>query len=193
MEKNIYLVADDCGCYGKDINTNLWTLIQRISKKYRSIKIDICYINPKWINKDFENYLLMFKTNKINSVNIPIQSGSKRILEKMNRKMNISKFYSNLTKIRRKSPETIFWTHYLVGFPGETWKDFLQSQYSIRYYDHAYVFSYTDRPGTKGATLKNKISKKTKFLRERLLGGIVTLMIIWNLMKNIVNRKRLKS
>jgi tRNA-2-methylthio-N6-dimethylallyladenosine synthase len=104
---------------------------------------------------------------------IPIQSGSDKILKAMKRRYNKEEINDLLSKIREKMPDLKINTHFLVGFPGETYKDFMDTMHLTDYfYFHKIdVFCYQDRPGVESVNLPNKINKKLRFKRAHELAS----------------------
>ncbi|NTV91683.1 MAG: tRNA (N6-isopentenyl adenosine(37)-C2)-methylthiotransferase MiaB, partial [Clostridiales bacterium] len=95
-------------------------------------------------------------------LHLPIQSGSDRILDKMNRKYTRSHYISLITEIRRAIPGISLTTDIIVGFPGETEEDFehtLDLMEQIRF-DSAYTFQYSRRTGTPAATLEDQVPEE---------------------------------
>ena len=164
-EKNIFFVSDDCGSYGKDIGENLFKLVKVTNNYYPKKLIDLNYLNPRWVDSEQLNYLKMIKKYNINSINLTIQSGSKKILCLMNRKYNHLRSIEFVQKARIISPKTLIWTHYMVGFPGETWKDFFQTLSQIRLFDYGYVIKYSDREGTQSINFVKKVPESIKKIR----------------------------
>lgn len=180
--KNLCLIADDCGSYGIDINTNLLDLIYAINKKYPDTGIDLCYVNPFWIQKFESEFVTLFRKAKINSINIPMQSGSDKITKLMNRKYDVIKVLRIIEKIRHVSPQTLFWTHIIVGFPGEDHDDVRDTASMMEYFDFSYKFIYSDREGALSTKLANKISERVKRRRAlylRIVGFKLTIKKIF--------------
>ena len=176
--KIIHLVADDCGCYGLDIKSNLYSLISEIQHQFPGASIDICYLSPKWILNNEEQYLDIFRKCNINNANITIQSGSEEILKLMNRGIDIKKLFSFIAKVREISPHTAIWSHFLVGFPGEGVTDFIKSVAALRYFDFAYAYSYSDREGTPSSNFPDKNSEFQKLVKYYIMGAAIVFKIL---------------
>lgn len=157
--KNIALVADDCGSYGLDINSNLIDLIYKINKKFPNLSFDINYINPFWLEKYSKEYIKLFRDIKINGVTIPIQSGSNKIIKSMNRKYEISKVIKIVDEIKKVSPKTLLSSQFIVGYPGEITSDFIRTLFVAKHFDYPVPFMYSDMVGTKSESLTDKKSK----------------------------------
>lgn len=168
-DKNLCLVADDCGSYGFDADESIFTLIRAISDEYPGLGVDLCYVNACWIQKYANGYMDMIKNSKINSINISLQSGSDRLIKRMNRNYSISEVMNVIKKLREASPQTMIWTHILIGFPGEDEDDFKNTLNILDAFDFAYPFIYSDRDGTAATTMKDKVPDRVKVARRRRL------------------------
>ncbi len=102
-------------------------------------------------------------------LHLPVQSGSDRILAAMNRKHTAKDYLTLLDRIRSARPDIAVSTDIIVGFPGETDKDFAATLELIRTVEfaQAYSFKYSPRPGTPAAKLEPQVPEKVK--SERLL------------------------
>ncbi len=104
-------------------------------------------------------------------INIAVQSGSNRILEKMNRKYSVEEFEELVSKIKKEIPDIRLTTDIIVGFPGETRGDFQKTLDLIKKmeFQMVYVGKYSPREGTASADLKNDVGIEEKKRRERIL------------------------
>jgi tRNA A37 methylthiotransferase MiaB len=164
--QSLYLVADDCGSYGQDTGQSLFYLLERIHQAYPELTIDLNYLNPVWLIKNEKDFLRVFKEMKIGSVNVSIQSGSNRIISKMNRHYDVKKIKAVVKELKRISPSSLIWTHLIVGFPGETWVDFLKSLSLVHTFRFVYAFPYSDRKGTESCGMDNKNGQVPVFLKK---------------------------
>ena len=130
--KNFYLLTEDAGCYGLDINTNIVNLLQRLfeSGKDYDFKIVLSNINAQWFIKFYDELLPIFVNNqsKINYVHIPVESGSNRILKLMNRPYSIEDVKEKLLSLKISAPSLSLVTDIIVGFPQENEADFLETK-----------------------------------------------------------------
>lgn len=128
--------------------------------------------------KDLSDELIavMAREPKIcNHIHLPVQSGSTDILSKMNRRYTKEQYLSLVDRIRAAIPDVSITTDIIVGFPGETEDDFLETLDVVRKvgYDQAYTFIYSKRTGTPAATMEHQIPEdviKDRF--NRLLGEV---------------------
>jgi len=107
--------------------------------------------------------------NICNSVHLPLQAGSNKILKRMNRTYTKEKFMLLSDKIRNILLNSSITTDIIVGFPGESDKDFNETLNVMKYvkFDSAFTFKYSSRPGTKASEFDFQISEKIK--QDRLI------------------------
>ena len=140
---SLNLVADDCGTYGVDRGEDLIRLLCAINQAYPGIPLELSYLHPRWLNLNEDSYLEAFRKLTIKSVNVSLQSGSDRILLSMKRGYSANETVRIFTKIKKASPTTLIWGHFMVGYPLECWKDFYLTLQATRYYDFFHVFGYS--------------------------------------------------
>ncbi len=113
--------------------------------------------------------------NVMPSLHMPLQSGSDRILKEMRRSYRSEKFLGIIDRVREAIPGAAITTDIIVGFPGETEEDFLETMRvaeSSRF-AAAYTFQYSIRPGTPAATMPNQVPKEVVQERfERLIARL---------------------
>ena len=105
-------------------------------------------------------------------MHLPLQSGSTEILKKMNRRYTKEHYLSLVDKLKARIPDVAITTDIIVGFPGETEEDFLETMDVVDkvHYDSAFTFIYSKRTGTPAATMENQVPEdvvKDRF--DRLL------------------------
>ncbi|MCQ1856324.1 MiaB/RimO family radical SAM methylthiotransferase, partial [Neorhizobium galegae] len=104
-------------------------------------------------------------------LHLPVQAGSDRILKAMNRRHTGAEYLRLIERIREARPDIAIAGDFIVGFPGETEKDFEDTLRLVEdvNYAQAYSFKYSTRPGTPGADLGDQVSEEVKAERlERL-------------------------
>jgi tRNA-2-methylthio-N6-dimethylallyladenosine synthase len=113
--------------------------------------------------------------NVMPSLHMPLQSGSDRILKEMRRSYRSEKFLGIIDRVREAIPDAAITTDIIVGFPGETEEDFLETMRvaETSRFAAAYTFQYSIRPGTPAATMPNQVSKVVVQERfERLIARL---------------------
>lgn len=109
--------------------------------------------------------------NIARNIHFPVQSGSTRVLKKMNRIYSREKYLQIISKFKREIPEITFSSDFIVGFPGESDRDFnltLSLMEKVRY-DSVFSFIYSPRKHTKAAVLKDDIEPEIKKMRLQKL------------------------
>ena len=169
--KEIVLTGIHTGHYGEDTNVTFSSLLDRIAKIPGLERIRISSIEITELGEDFLN-VLKNNSNIVDHIHIPLQAGSDHILEMMNRKYRRDYFKNKIEEIRRIRPNISITTDIIVGFPGETEEDFLDTiNFSKEIgFTKIHVFPYSRRKGTIADTLPNQIDEKIKKERvERLI------------------------
>lgn len=131
--------------------------------------------NPQDISDDLIDWMSDSKTFS-RTLNLPLQSGSDRILKKMNRRYNQQEYLELVHNIRKAVPNIIISTDIIVGFPGETDEDFTETLKVVKKCNFAKVFIgiYSARPGTTSARIyKDNIPYKTKHARWSILNDLL--------------------
>ncbi|MDX2028459.1 MAG: tRNA (N6-isopentenyl adenosine(37)-C2)-methylthiotransferase MiaB [Alphaproteobacteria bacterium] len=100
-------------------------------------------------------------------LHLPVQSGADAVLEAMNRKHTADDYRRTIDKLRATRPDMAFSSDFIVGFPGETDKDFADTMALVRdiTFAQAYSFKYSRRPGTPAAAMVNQIAEDVKDAR----------------------------
>ncbi len=105
--------------------------------------------------------------NLCNWIHLPFQAGSNRILKEMRRGHTIESYLKKIDKIRDSFRKIAITTDIIVGFPGETREDFLETKKVVEYcrFDGAYIFKYSPRPGTPAFMVRDDVSAIEKTAR----------------------------
>ena len=163
--KEIIVIAQDTTKYGVDIygEPKLAELLQKISEIPEIKWIRFLYSYPEGITDE------LIQTVKNNDkickyFDIPIQHISDSILKKMNRRTNKKEITNLLSKLRKEMPDVTLRTSLIVGFPGETQKDFEELSDFVKKakFDKLGAFMYSKEDGTPAAKLPNQIHGNTK-------------------------------
>ena len=125
----IQLSGQDCACYGFDTDTNLANLTQKILAQVPgNYKIRLGMGNPRHILGYKDALLECFQDERLYQfLHVPVQSGSERVLQLMNRKHSVKDFRSFALELQEKFPLFTLSTDLIVGFPGETDADFQET------------------------------------------------------------------
>ena len=171
--KEIMLLGQNVNSYGKTLQDPLSfaELLSRAAGIDGIERIRFMTSHPKDLSPDLIR--AMKQNPKVcRHLHLPLQSGSTRILEKMNRRYTRERYLELVSEIRSAMPDISLTTDIIVGFPGETEEDFLETMDMVRRvrYDSAFTFLYSKRTGTPAAAMKDQIDEKTMHDRfDRLL------------------------
>ena len=171
--KEVMLLGQNVNSYGKNLDTPMTfsELLKEIEKIEGLERIRFMTSHPK----DLSDELIetMRNSKKIcNHFHLPLQSGSSRILKIMNRRYDKEHYLELVRKIREAVPDIAITTDIIVGFPGETEEDFLETMDVVRQveYDSAFTFIYSKRTGTPAATMEDQVPEEVvKDRFDRLL------------------------
>ncbi len=160
------LLADDCASYGHDLGTDLVQLIETLFAEEPGFRLKLGYIFPQFLLKHFNGLKTIFGTGRIRYVNIPVQSGSQRILDLMNRRYPIDGVMEAVRELHDVAPQTTFCTHIMINFPTESHDDFLMSLAVADGFDEVLFLHYSDNQDTAAAALHPKVAEQE--IRRRL-------------------------
>ncbi len=165
--KEITLLGQNVNQYGTDkSDIPFYKLLEKTAQIKSLVKINFLTSHPK----DFdENIIHVIRDNEniVKSIHLPLQSGSDRMLELMNRKYNIKHYLNIAEKINKLLDVYSISTDLIVGFPGETEEDYkstLEAVKSVRF-DDAYMYAYSPREGTSAFNQKETIPRSEKIDR----------------------------
>lgn len=175
----VMLLGQNVNSYGKNLEEPLSfaELLQKIEQIEGLHRIRFMTSHPKDLSDELIE--VMGKSKKIcKHLHLPVQSGSSRILKKMNRHYTKEQYLELVDKIRAAVPDISLTTDIIVGFPGETEEDFLETLDIVRKvrYDSAFTFIYSKRTGTPAATMEDQVPEdvvKDRF--DRLLKEVQTI------------------
>ena len=166
--KEIVLTGIHTGRYGKEINTNLESLLKELVKIKGILRIRLSSIE---INEITDGIIDLIKNNSVMAkhLHIPLQSGSNDILIAMNRKYNLDYFINKISYIRKEISDISITTDLIVGFPGETEENFQETIDTLNKikFTKIHTFPFSKRDGTKAATMPNHIDGNIKKCRVK--------------------------
>ena len=171
--RDIVLLADDCGSYGLDRGTDLSELVKDISALDGGLRIKISTLYPGALLRLFPKLKPAFAAGRISYVNVPLQSGSERVLKLMDRRYVPEKVLALVKEIRRISPGTWTYTHLIVNFPTETRAEFMRSVKASLYFNERMFIGYSDNPGTRAALLLPKVDAEEGKQRLRIAKSVL--------------------
>jgi len=165
----VVLAGVHLGGYGSDIDCDLSKLIHAVLDETRIPRVRIGSLEPWDLPDDFPE---LFKNSRfMPHLHLPLQSGADSVLQRMARRCKVAEYRQLIDDLRRVVPELSITTDIIVGFPGETdkeWQKTLQAVEAIGF-SHIHIFAYSAREGTVAATLANPITREVKRARSQTL------------------------
>ena len=166
--KEIMLLGQNVNCWHGSGASDLGELIRQVAKIDGLERIRYTTSYPSKITENLvrahaeEEKLMPY-------IHLPIQSGSDSVLKAMNRQYTAQQYIDIIGRFREARPDIAISSDFIVGFPGETDKDFEETMEVVRQvkYASSYSFKYSPRPGTPASLMKNQIPEDVK--TERLM------------------------
>ena len=161
----VMLLGQNVNSYGKTLPEPMTfaQLLEEVEKIEGLERIRFMTSHPKDLSDELIE--VMGRSKKIcKHLHLPVQSGSSRILQKMNRRYTKEQYLALVDKIKAAVPDISLTTDIIVGFPGETDDDFAKTMSLVDdiKFDQSFSFIYSKRPGTPAAVLEDPISAEVK-------------------------------
>ena len=159
----VMLLGQNVNSYGKEKGTSFALLLEKICTQTEIKRIRFMTSHPKDLSDELIEVIARHP-QICRHIHLPVQSGSNRILQAMNRKYTREGYLALVDRIRSKIPGIAVTTDIIVGFPGETEQDFLQTMSLVEQvrFDAAFTFVYSKRSGTKAALMDDQVSEEVK-------------------------------
>jgi threonylcarbamoyladenosine tRNA methylthiotransferase MtaB len=165
--QEIAITGVHVGGYGSDTGSSLYELLNEILDRTKMPRIRLASVEP-WDLPD--NFFRLFQDSRLMPhMHLPIQSGSDTVLRRMARRCKTAEFTQIVDKARDAIPLFNITTDLIVGFPGETEREWRQTMDYIERtgFGHMHIFSYSKREGTKAARLPGQVDKKIRKERSQ--------------------------
>lgn len=170
--KDVTLLGQNVNSYldeENELSLDFADLLSAAAKVDRNMRIRFSTSHPQDIS-DKLLYTIAEHPNLCNYIHLPVQSGSNRILDLMNRTYTVEHYLNLIEKAKKIIPGVSFSTDIISGFPTETWEDHLATLEVLKQvrYDGAYMFKYSPREGTKAFRMEDDVPEdvKSKRLQE---------------------------
>jgi ribosomal protein S12 methylthiotransferase len=173
--KEIILIAQDLGDFGKDRNQveGLESLLKELLKIDRPYWLRLLYLYPDEIT---DSLISVMKSDSriLPYLDMPIQHISDTVLKKMRRKTDKAQIVSIITKLREEIPHIVIRTSLMVGFPGETDKDFEDLCEFVKTYklDNVGIFAYSNEKEASSYSFEDQVPEDVKQKRHKKLAKI---------------------
>ncbi len=171
--KEIWLTSQDMGAYGKDIGSDLISLVKAVAGVQGNFKIRIGMANPDFIKEMLPGLIEMYKSDKVfKFLHCPVQAGSDRILKLMNRNYVGDDYCNIIKKLKTAVPDLTVSTDIICGFPGETESEFEDTLNLVKETkpDVMNISRFWPRSGTPAAKMEqvdgHEIKRRTRAITE---------------------------
>ena len=173
----ITLLGQNVNSYGLDLHngTTFAGLLRELNEIEGLRRIRYMTSHPKDLTEELVKTIA--ESSKVcDHFHLPIQSGSSRVLQLMNRRYTKEDYLHLIEIIRKYMPEAAITTDIIVGFPGETEEDFLETVDLVRQvqFDSAFTFVYSKRAGTPAARMEDPVSLEEKKERLQRLNDVLS-------------------
>lgn len=168
--KEIVLSGVNIGDFGKSTGENFFDLLKELDKVEGIERIRISSIEPNLLTDEIIEWVTASK-KIVPHFHIPLQSGSDKILKMMRRRYVRDVYESRIRKIKTLMPQACIGVDVIVGFPGETEEDFLETYHFLNELDISYfhVFTYSERAKTTANKMEGKVPMIERKRRNEML------------------------
>jgi threonylcarbamoyladenosine tRNA methylthiotransferase CDKAL1 len=174
--KEVWLTGQDTAAYGRDIRTNLAALLNNLCQLNGDYMIRVGMMTPNLALNMLDDLIEAFQDEHVfKFVHLPVQSGSDKVLKRMNRQYTAKQFRSLVKTFRKSIPETTIATDIICGFPGETHDDFEESLNLIEELkpDIVNISKFFARPRTAAEKINLKVMNAEVSDRSRRMTPLV--------------------
>jgi threonylcarbamoyladenosine tRNA methylthiotransferase MtaB len=168
--KEIILTGVNVGDYGKKFNFGLYDLLLNLIKVEGEFRIRISSIEPNLLTNEIIN-LIAEEDKLCNHLHVPLQSGNSKILNLMKRRYTVRDYENVIMRAHERINDLGIGVDVIVGFPGETENQFIETHNFLRDLPISYlhVFTYSERPDTNAIKLPNSVEVKERKRRNKIL------------------------
>ncbi len=168
--KEIILTGVNVGDYGKSYDLDFYELLKKLIQVDGNFRIRISSIEPNLLTDEIIN--LTAESEKLcKHFHIPLQSGSDTILRSMQRRYSAEDYRQVILKTKHLIPDVGIGVDVIVGYPGETEKEFMETYNFLLDLPISYlhVFTYSERPDTKALTISESVDPSERKRRNKML------------------------
>lgn len=178
---DVLMSSDDCGSYGVDIGTDIAVLTNKIIALDSRIRIKYYNMHPAHFLKYYPQLKSML--SRVSFINIPIQSGSQRIVTLMNRHYDLERVSEVISDVRRINPSIVLYSHFIANFPTETVPEFEKSLEYAALFDYCFFLGYNENKRTAAVDIYPKCTaaqllEKYRMFTEMEQAGLIRGMFL---------------
>ena len=168
--REIVLTGVNIGDFGKGSKETFYALIQQLDTLERIDRIRISSVEPNLLTNQIIEFCAQSE-KFMPHFHVPLQSGSNKILKKMKRRYDREYYEDRVKRIKSNVPDACIGADVIVGFPGETEDDFIETYNFLNELNISYlhVFTYSERSNTGAVEMGERVSKETKADRSKML------------------------
>ena len=165
--KEVTLLGQNVNSYKSPCGANFAQLLRSLAERTEIQRIRFTTSHPKDFDEELVEIMQSHRDKIMDFIHLPVQSGSTKVLRKMNRCYSREEYIEKAYMILEKMPGSVLSTDIIVGFPGETEKDFEETLSLIDKvpYEAIFSFKYSPRPFTKALSYKEVVPEEEKSRR----------------------------
>lgn len=169
--KEVVLTGVNIGDFGQGGEENFFGLVQELDKVEGIDRFRISSIEPNLLSNEIIEFCLNRSQRFVPHFHIPLQSGSNKLLKAMHRKYERELYADRVAKIKELNPQTCIGVDVIVGFPGETDDEFMETYNFLTELDISYlhVFTYSERAKTTAIKMDEVVPMDKRKERSRML------------------------
>ena len=167
--KEVWVTSQDTACYGREIGTNLASLLKAVSALEGDFRVRVGMMTPNIVTPFLSELIEAFGSKKVfKFVHLPVQSGDDEVLRLMRRFYTAAEFKETVAAFRKAFPEVTLSTDVICGFPGETAEAFESTLKLIRevHPDIVNVSKFFARPKTAAWEMRSQAIEKSEIKRR---------------------------
>jgi len=172
--KEIVLTGVNIGDFGQGGSENFYSLVKALDQVAGIERFRISSIEPNLLSNEIINFCLNLSQRFVPHFHIPLQSGSNAMLKAMRRKYERELYAERVETIKKNNPNCCIGVDVIVGFPGETNEEFLETVEFIKDLDISYlhVFTYSERANTTAIKMGDSVPIEVRRERSKILHGL---------------------
>ena len=169
--KEVVLTGVNIGDFGQGNEENFYQLIQQLDQVEGIDRFRISSIEPNLLTNEIIDYCLTDSQRFVPHFHIPLQSGSNNLLKAMRRKYGRELYAERVAKIKEIEPTCCIGVDVIVGFPGETEEEFMETVHFLKELDISYlhVFTYSERANTTATKMADAVPMHVRKERSKIL------------------------
>jgi tRNA-2-methylthio-N6-dimethylallyladenosine synthase len=169
--KEVTLLGQNVNSYESECGADFAALLKTLCEDTDIQRIRYTTSHPKDFNQELVDISQKYRAKICDYIHLPAQSGNTEVLARMNRGYSREEYLEKVDMIRKGIPGVVLSTDIIVGFPGETEEQFLDTERLLREvrYDNIYAFKYSPRPFTKAARYTDQVPEEEKQRRLEVL------------------------